>query len=60
MLTDTIPNNGSAIVSFHDLRDALRCLRHLRNDNFFANRRLDTHFISISTLIEVCLYSFCI
>lgn len=51
-----IESHGSAIVAFHDLRDALRCLRHVRTDNFFASRRLDTHFVSIVTIIEVSAY----
>lgn len=50
-----IPSHGSAMVSFHDLRDSLRCLCHVRSDNFFGNRRLDTHFVSLITLIEVNL-----
>lgn len=50
-----IESHGSVIVSFHDLRDALRCLRYIRTDNFFANRRLDTHFVSIVALIDVFL-----
>jgi hypothetical protein len=53
IFTETVPSNGSAIVTFQDLRDAIRCLRHVRTDNFFANRRLDTHFVHVGTLIEV-------
>jgi len=53
IFTETVSSNGSAIVAFQDLRDAARCLRHVRTDNFFANRRLDTQFVSIGTLLEV-------
>ena len=53
IFTEMIASYGSAIVSFHDLRDAYRCLRHIRTDNFFATRRLDTHFVSILSLLEV-------
>ena len=53
IFTEMITIHGSAIVAFHDLRDAMRCLRHLRNDHFFPNRKLETHFVSNITLQEV-------
>jgi hypothetical protein len=41
------------MVAFHDLRDALRCLRHARGDHFFGSRKLDSRFVSDVMLIEV-------